>query len=65
MVNEFPMTAGLAHRSREVVFCGATIIAQYFAVTAAHCILNRNLTEMGLLVGDHDYRSGKVHFVHI
>lgn len=59
-VNEYPMMAGLIDSSAERnVFCGATIIARNFAVSAAHCLTNRNTSALGLLVGDHNYASGK------
>lgn len=58
MVNEFPMTAGLVAQNMRIIFCGATIIDKRFAITAAHCATNRDLNNLALLVGDHDYQSG-------
>lgn len=58
MVNEFPMTAGLVAQSRRIIFCGATIIDKSFAITAAHCVTDRDLNYLALLVGDHDYQTG-------
>lgn len=58
MVNEFPMMAGLVARNAHVIFCGATIIDKSYAVTAAHCTKKRDVRDVALLVGDHDYRTG-------
>lgn len=59
MVNEFPMTAGLVTQYLTIIFCGATIIDNSFAITAAHCVIKRDVNNLALLVGDHDYRTGK------
>lgn len=48
--------AGLIQAPTVAVFCGATIISRYYAVTAAHCLTGRPIDELGLLVGDQDYR---------
>lgn len=39
--------------------CGATIIDQYYALTAAHCVNTPGMyaEEIELLVGEHDYRT--------
>ncbi len=63
MVNEFPMTAGLVSQNRRIIFCGATIIDRNFAITAAHCVTERDVNTLALLVGDHDYRLGKNLFI--
>lgn len=55
LVNEFPMMAGLVQGNRATVFCGATIVTQWYAVTAAHCLLKRSPSEVRLLVGEHNY----------
>ncbi|KAG4069013.1 hypothetical protein HA402_008324 [Bradysia odoriphaga] len=41
-----------------VIFCGATIIDKSYAITAAHCVMKRDVQDLALLVGDHDYRTG-------
>lgn len=56
LANEFPEMAGLIQAPTVAVFCGATIISRYYAVTAAHCLTGRPIDELGLLVGDQDYR---------
>lgn len=52
------MTAGLVAQNVRTIFCGATIIDRSFAITAAHCVVNRNVNDLALLVGDHDYKTG-------
>lgn len=58
-VNEFPMMAGLIMAPTVAVYCGATIIARSYAVTAAHCLTDRQVSQIGLLVGDHNYLQSK------
>lgn len=65
MVNEFPMTAGLVAQNMRTSFCGATIIDKSYAITAAHCLTNRKVNTLALLVGDHDYQSGNNLFVQV
>lgn len=40
------------------VYCGATIISSYYALTAAHCLNNRIENQLGLLVGAHNVSNG-------
>uniref|UniRef100_A0A182MK40 Peptidase S1 domain-containing protein n=1 Tax=Anopheles culicifacies TaxID=139723 RepID=A0A182MK40_9DIPT len=58
LVNEFPMMAGLIDSTSRALFCGATIISEYHAITAAHCMRGRSISAAGLLVGDHDLTAG-------
>ncbi|XP_061514804.1 venom serine protease [Anopheles gambiae] len=60
LVNEFPMMAALVDGSKsgEGIFCGATIITNYHAVTAAHCYMGRSIANLALLVGEHDITTG-------
>ncbi|XP_063701383.1 venom serine protease-like [Culicoides brevitarsis] len=57
-VNEFPSMAVLVDLTSRSQYCGGLIITNRFAVTAVHCIENRNPSQSGLLVGDHDYTTG-------
>ncbi|XP_055606903.1 venom serine protease-like [Uranotaenia lowii] len=59
MANEYPMMAALVDVSNKLgIFCGATIITNYHAMTAAHCLLGHRITDLTLLVGEHDVSSG-------
>ncbi|XP_050093159.1 venom serine protease-like [Anopheles aquasalis] len=57
-VNEFPMMAALIDVKTKTVICGATIITDNYALTAAHCLLQRTKDDTVLLVGDHNIRTG-------
>lgn len=56
-MNEFPSMAAVVSRNSGELYCGATIISDYYALTAAHCVNvgGRNASQILLLVGDHDY----------
>lgn len=53
------MAAGLVAQNMHIIFCGATIIDQSYAITAAHCVTKKERNSLALLVGDHNYRTGK------
>lgn len=54
-VNEFPFFCGIIDMSTKRIICGCTIIHENFILTAAHCILNQSLPDLGCVVGGHDY----------
>jgi len=56
-VNEFTMMCGLTQGSA-FVFCGCTILANYYVLSSAHCIVGKSATSLQVLVGDHDYKIG-------
>ncbi|XP_055625772.1 venom serine protease-like [Toxorhynchites rutilus septentrionalis] len=58
MVNEFPMMAAMIDVEERSIICGATIIAENYAITAAHCVLQRTIDDTVLLVGDHNLTTG-------
>jgi len=53
---EFPWIAGITLRersSRDFIFCSATIVSDFFLVTAAHCIRIYEAADLDVLVGKH------------
>ncbi|XP_055606902.1 venom serine protease-like isoform X2 [Uranotaenia lowii] len=57
-VNEFPMMAAMIDVKTRIVVCGASIISDFYALTAAHCLLQRTVDDTALLVGDHNLTTG-------
>jgi len=55
-VNEFTMMAGLV-QGTAFVFCGATIVSNYYLLSSAHCVTGKAPTSLQALVGDWDYKS--------
>ncbi|CAH1394431.1 unnamed protein product [Nezara viridula] len=47
----YPMMAGLQLKESNCVICGATILTEFHALTAAHCIFGENVTNLQLAVG--------------
>lgn len=58
-VNEFPSMAAIVSKNGGQLYCGATIIDEMYALTAAHCVNTpgKYESDIELLVGDHDYRN--------
>ncbi|XP_055317480.1 venom serine protease-like [Sitodiplosis mosellana] len=58
-INEYPSMAAIVTKQDGQVQCGATIIDQYYALTAAHCVNSpgKFAEQLELLVGEHDYRN--------
>lgn len=52
------MMAGLVNARSQRVFCGATIVSRWSAVTAGHCLLKVAPRDVRLMVGEHDYATG-------
>jgi len=55
-VNEFTMMAGLV-QGTAFVFCGGTILSNYYVLSSAHCVVGKSPTSLQVLAGDHDYKS--------
>lgn len=51
--------AAIIKKSSGQVHCGATIIDENYALTAAHCVNSRGsyASDLELLVGEHDYQT--------
>uniref|UniRef100_A0AB38ZEH6 Venom S1 protease 1 n=1 Tax=Oncocephalus sp. TaxID=2944721 RepID=A0AB38ZEH6_9HEMI len=52
--NEFPFMCGIIEMAKKHLFCGASIITAYHALTASHCTYPNRGKKLGLLVGGHD-----------
>lgn len=52
------MMAGIVDAHIRSVYCGCTIISDTYLLTAAHCMVNRDINYLGILVGDHDLTTG-------
>jgi secreted trypsin-like serine protease len=52
------MMAGLIDFQKRELFCGTTVIARRYTLSAAHCLVNRQTTYTGVLIGDHDISTG-------
>lgn len=57
-LHEFPMMAGIVDSRLSQVYCGGTIISVKHVLSAAHCVMNRDPSFMGVLIGDHDISTG-------
>ncbi|XP_070169078.1 venom serine protease 34-like [Polyergus mexicanus] len=53
-INEYPMMCGLVDSTNKLIYCGCTIISQQYVLTAAHCIENKDIVKIGVVVGEHD-----------
>ena len=50
---EFPWAAALMRQKNEKPFCGASVIAPQFVLTAAHCLSNEDKKEVTVRLGAH------------
>lgn len=57
-INEYPYMVGLVDTVRREVYCGASIISNRYVLSAAHCVYQRSVADLGALVGDHNLTSG-------
>ncbi|XP_051165115.1 venom serine protease 34-like isoform X2 [Leptopilina boulardi] len=58
-LHEFPMMAGIVDARLSQVYCGGTIISVKHILSAAHCVMNRDPSNMGVLIGDYDISTGR------
>ncbi|XP_032524095.2 venom serine protease-like [Danaus plexippus] len=56
--NEYPMMAGIVYVGENTIKCGAVIIDNGYVLTAAHCVVGKNLGELAVVVGEHDVSTG-------
>ncbi|KAJ2969337.1 hypothetical protein NQ176_g8714 [Zarea fungicola] len=57
-VNEFPFMCGLADIDAKKIYCGCTIISDQYILTAAHCVQDRDVSSVGIVVGKPDAGTG-------
>lgn len=58
VINQYPPMAGVVDADEKRIFCGATIISNTHAISAAHCSLGRKITRMAIVVGEHNVTTG-------
>lgn len=49
-----PFACGLMDLNTKAVFCGCTIISTNFIITVGHCLHNRTINTIGIIVGTTD-----------
>lgn len=54
-IEQMPFTCGLMDLNTKVVFCDGSIISPNFILTVAHCLYNRTINTIGVIVGTTDY----------
>jgi len=53
-INEYPMMVGIINRNINRVYCGGTIIARRYVLTAAHCLNDLTAKNIAIVVGEHN-----------
>ena len=53
-VNEYPWQVGLLAGNKRHPFCGGSIITNQHILTAAHCLKKRTVSDISVLLGEHD-----------
>ncbi|XP_031635706.1 CLIP domain-containing serine protease 14D-like [Contarinia nasturtii] len=54
-IEQMPFACGLLDLNTKIVFCHCTIISQSFIISVGHCLFNRTIDTIGVIVGTTDY----------
>lgn len=54
------MMVALIDVALRTVYCGGTIISTRYVVTAAHCLANQAVSNVGVLYGEHNIKLCKL-----
>ncbi|MCX7089277.1 MAG: serine protease [Methylococcales bacterium] len=57
-INDWPWITALVFRSDILVFCGGSLIAKNWVLTAAHCVYNKTGTELDVIINPPLLQSG-------